>query len=339
MKKIKYIGILMTAIIMFTGCGSTTTTTEEDVTSEDTSVTSDVSDNSVDQSDVTYEVITPDPLIELYTPTQIYKLMATEYDKQKYICMLCAETDDASNVLSSTEMYADLDKDFYTCYTTMSGTEFGQTDQNDDGSYNVYAQKIDLKNGKSYYYTDYGWVIDEENASDNIKTILTTFFDFVKEDSIAKVSDYDIPEQLNLDPNGYVILESAYQSQDDSEVYYVSVFVRKDNYLPKYVSLQTYDKGLGDKMIDETDSNISYSDVLLQGRLYEFEFFNDGSEGSFSEANAEVDEYITMDEYGAAYYSDTGYEETDITLDEEISEGPIIEEIEEVEEITDEENN
>lgn len=227
------------------------------------------------------------------TAQDIYANMLEAVNKYNYIGMYCGTTDSDMNIVSSMELYGDLADRIYTAiYVDEDGT--------------VYEQKVDINNNIAYVATEYGWL--ESQDYDDLGLVFTDFFNFVNVEAleVGDTSSNEFAESESIDYSNYYVLEEASQSEDGLYIYYSSIIINKDTYLPEYVSIQTYDKSDksgSDLVVEDENGKTSYTNVMVTSKIYQFAFYESADADVYAEANVmPTDDIITEDEYSKQYY-------------------------------------
>ena len=228
--------------------------------------------------------------------------MLENYSKQTYVAMLSNNVTSSMDIESSCEIYCDLDKDIYTSIYA-------------EGDEIKYQGKLLQNDYKEYLLTDYGWL--EQASTTDMRSTIVDFFNFINKDNLSFVTEHDEDSPVDYD-NNYV-LESVSQSSDGVYIYYDLISIDKTTMLPKYVSIQTYQKSSdmndANKVTDEVGNELSYTNVMMSGRIYEFAFYTENGQDweLYSEANRTLndDETITKEKYDELAWKVEGTNETD----------------------------
>lgn len=292
-KFITRVGAITMAALMLVGCGSETTTT-------DTTQSNPVSEQELTEALGDYEEFIIDKDFATYDAQGIYNRMMEEVGKYKQRALWTGSTDSTMALVSQAELYTDLDTNVNTLIlSTNEGVE---------------QSVMDGKNKTMYIATDYGWM--EQEYPEQIDTFWDDVLGLSDIDSeIWNFSvDWEQPqENAGLTPLMYGLLDAAFTMTDGKTVCYIGLYIRKDNYLPEFLSIQYYDKSgeSGETTIEDEEAITSYANVCMATELYNFRFYEtlDDEDGQiFREATAlpSEEDIITQEEYEDAYWKAMG---------------------------------
>lgn len=202
------------------------------------------------------------------------------------------------DLVSTTEIYGNLRDDTYEVLYV-----------NEDGDENIIKTQCSQESSSTtrYILTEYGWVTAE--GEDTWRQTFMNLFDFITPEGLTLVdeSEYEFSDETK----DCYLLEQVTKSEDGSQIYYIGIYVNKEQMVPELLSLQVYNKAEGTDT--DEDGNV-YTNVISESTSYLLGYFREGDAGYEAVIDATSlpeDNIITSEEYNNMYWKEVENVETD----------------------------